>query len=41
MIKDSSEWKVEAQESKASISYFSFILKPGNDYNLANKSLLY
>ena len=25
MIQDSSEWKAEAQESKASISYFSFI----------------
>ena len=25
MIQDYSEWKVEAQESKASISYFSFI----------------
>lgn len=25
MIKDSSVWKVEAQESKASISYFSSI----------------
>ena len=25
MIQDYSEWKAEAQESKASISYFSFI----------------
>ena len=25
MTKDSSEWKAEAQEGKASISYFSFI----------------